>query len=260
MLDRRQPHPEFEKHGSFEHLPLGAILRRDSRTLELANYVDEAKLPPVPATFDLTKNVPKWPMYANDRLGDCTCAAAGHMVEAWSAANDDEHTPPESTVVGMYDKTGDGTDDGRNPTDVLNYWRKHALGGGSKPIGPYATVDPHNEAHVKAAIYLFGGVYAAIDLPKTAQSQPVWDVVGNGKTGDSAPGSWGGHAVPFEAYDEQGVIPITWGATIDASWGFVKAYAFELFAIISPDWFKSGKTPAGFDLAQLEADVKALTA
>lgn len=255
-------HPHFAQHGSFENLPLGAITgHTDARTLALADYLDDAVvLPKIPATLDLTKKVPSWPMYGNDSKGDCTCACAGHMVQAWSAANLHEETPPLSKVIGMYDDTGDGTDDGRVPTDVLNYWRQHGLGAGSHKITAYASIDPLNIAHVKAASYLFGGVYLAVELPITAQRQSVWDVVGDGKTGDSAPGSWGGHAIPYEAYDSHGGVVVTWGALLKATWAFHKAYVSEVYAVISPDWFKSGKTPAGFNLAQLEADVKALTA
>jgi hypothetical protein len=60
-------------------------VRRDVRTLALARYVDRAELPQPPVRLDMTRRVPGWPMYANDRLGDCTCAAAGHMIEAWPA-------------------------------------------------------------------------------------------------------------------------------------------------------------------------------
>ncbi|HYB25349.1 MAG TPA: hypothetical protein VEF89_01915 [Solirubrobacteraceae bacterium] len=35
-----------------------------------------------------------------------------------------------------------------------------------------------------------------IALPVTAQGQTEWTVVGDGKTGNSAPGSWGGHGIP----------------------------------------------------------------
>ena len=61
-------------------------VRTDVRTLSLARYVDKAKLPSPPDAFDETTQVHDWPMYANDRIGDCTIAAAGHMIEAWTAA------------------------------------------------------------------------------------------------------------------------------------------------------------------------------
>ena len=63
-------------------LPVGPTSARShSRT------VRPAVLPPPPPTLDLAAPVPDWPMYANDRLGDCTTAAAGHMIEAWTAAS-----------------------------------------------------------------------------------------------------------------------------------------------------------------------------
>ena len=56
--------------------------REDSRTLFIANYLTP-QLPPPPPALDLTRKVKAWPMYNNDQIGDCTCAAAGHMVELW---------------------------------------------------------------------------------------------------------------------------------------------------------------------------------
>ena len=51
-------------------------VRHDVRTLQLARYVDTAVLPAPPASYDETAHVHDWPMYANDRIGDCTCAAS----------------------------------------------------------------------------------------------------------------------------------------------------------------------------------------
>ncbi len=60
-------------------------VRTDVRTLRIGRYVDTAKLPEPPVALDLADRVGDWPMYANDRIGDCTIAAAGHMIEAWTA-------------------------------------------------------------------------------------------------------------------------------------------------------------------------------
>ena len=53
-------------------------VRLDVRTLPLPRYVDRSKLPPPPTELDLAAAVREWPMYANDRIGDCTTAAAAH--------------------------------------------------------------------------------------------------------------------------------------------------------------------------------------
>lgn len=252
-------HPHLDRHGSFEALPLGRVApKHDPKTLRLASYLDDTVvLPEIPTDHDWTAGVPSWPMYGNDRLGDCTIAAAGHLVQAWTAAAGALVTPDDALLEQAY-IPGTGTDDtGRFEVDVLNYWRQTGIAGDQ--IIAYAYVDPQNLDHVRAAIYLFGGVYTGIALPKSAQGQPVWDVVGDGKTGDSQPGSWGGHAVPYLAYSPDGLKTVTWGAVLGLTNAFHLAYCDELYAPISADFLAAGKTPAGFDLAALQADLTAIT-
>lgn len=262
-------HPQLAEHGSFDHLKLGRKpAQHDKRTLELATYLDPAILPTIPPAHDLAAAVTDWPMYENDALGDCTIAAAGHMIQAWSTAAGTPKTPAMSDVASMYWETGDppmaaadpgsATDDGRDELSVLKYWR--ATGLGADKIGAFVSVDPKNPALVRAAIYLFGGVYTGIALPLAVRGGHAWDVAGPRLIGQFAPGSWGGHAVPYEAYDQQGVTVITWGAPLKATWRFHAAYTEEVYAIISPDFLAEGKSPEGFDLAALTADLTALTA
>jgi hypothetical protein len=140
---------------------------------------------------------------------------------------------------------------------VLNYWRQNGVGGRDK-ITAYVSVNPSNIAHVKAAIYLFGGVYTGISLPLTAQTQHEWDVVGDGRTGNSAPGSWGGHAVPYLVYTPTTFGVVTWGDVLSLTTRFHEAYTDELYAVISPQFLKAGESPAGFNLAALQSDLAAL--
>lgn len=248
-------HPELAIRGSFEGLPLGRVeARHDPRTLRLAKYLDDSSLPAIPEGWDYTSGVPSWPMYGNDRLGDCTIASAAHLVQAWTAAAGAPATPEEAAVLEAY-ITGTGTEDvGRFEVDVLNYWRKQGIAG--HKIEAYAYVDPKNLAHVRAAIYLFGGLYAGIDLPKSAQGQPVWDVAGDGATGDSSPGSWGGHAVPYLGYGPDGLVTVTWGARLVLTDAFHLAYCDELYVPLSLDFLNQGKTPAGFDAVELVYDLE----
>jgi len=85
---------------------LGKLTPRvDVRTLTLSRYVDQAQLPDPPSTFDVTEHVADWPMYANDRIGDCTTAAAGHMIEAWTAAARGSSVEvSESAVLAAFDR------------------------------------------------------------------------------------------------------------------------------------------------------------
>jgi hypothetical protein len=88
----------------------------------------------------------------------------------------------------------------------------------------------------------------------------VWTVPPGGPTGQGAPGSWGGHAVPIVAYDARGLICITWGELMRMTWQFWNAYCDEAYGLLSPDWIAAGKAPAGFDWQQLVADMGELKA
>lgn len=259
-------HPELIKHGSFAHLKTGRLpVRHDPRTLQLARYLT-AKLPKPPTVFGIWKAVTVWPMYGNDKLGDCTCAAAGHMIEAWTAATGAIKTVSSGAITRTYWLTGTPsstkgtaggpTDTGRVELDILKFWRTTGISG--HKIGAFASVQPKNHSHMKAGTWLLGGLYVGIALPITAQTQQIWDVVGDGKTGDSQPGSWGGHAIDIVGYDSQGLIGVTWGNLIKITWAFVDTYFEEAYAIISNDWLTKGVTPTGLNLAQLEADLAAL--
>lgn len=264
------PHPELEEHGSFEHLPLGRLpVRHDERTLSIEKYVDLAVLPELPDSADYSSGIGLWPMYGNDKLGDCTAAAAGHMVTAWTHAIGAEHTIDDSDVEELYWRTGNPssdigepggeTDTGRVELDVLNYWRHTGIG--ADKIGAYAGVAPGEVEHVKATVWLFGGAYIGVALPLTAQHQQVWDVDGN-PDDDHTPayrGSWGGHAVNVVAYDPEGVTVVTWGALQKMTWAFWHAYVDEAYAVLSPDFFKDGVSLEGFDVATLQADLAAVT-
>jgi len=236
-------------------------VRTDTRTLQLARYVDRAKLPAPPATFDETGHVSDWPMYANDRLGDCTCAAAGHMIEAWTgAARGTAVEITEKSVVSAFEKvklvdpvTGE---EGAVELDVLNYWRKHGIG--RHKIGAFAKVSVWDHALVQTGAFTFGGVYIGLSLPVTAQSQQVWDWTGS-LTGPAKPGSWGGHAVDVVAYDATGLTVVTWGALKKMTWAFWDRYCDEAYCIVSSDFLQAGKAPNGLDLNALKADLALVT-
>ena len=88
-------------------------VKKDDRNLQLARYLDDAVvLPEVPASVDWSKQVGSWPMYGNDKLGDCTCAAVGHMEEAWSANAGAPEVPTDKDVLDLYWATGNA-DTGR---------------------------------------------------------------------------------------------------------------------------------------------------
>jgi len=235
--------------------------RHDPRTLALPAYVTLDLKPP--DQYEWGTKVAKWPMYKNDTVGDCTSAAAGHMVEAWTSdAKGDTTVLPEAAILKAYeDLSGYDPGTGRNDNgaaelDVLKYWRSTGIG--RHKISAFVSVEPGNHLSIKQAAYLFGGCYIGVALPVSAQQQDVWTVPAGGPVGPGAPGSWGGHAVNVVAYDAQGLTVITWGAPKRMTWTFWDAYCDEAYGILTKDFIAKGRAPQGFKLAQLEKDLTAL--
>jgi hypothetical protein len=232
--------------------------QHDPRTLQMANYLE---LPAIPAAQDWTqKAAANWGMMLNDQLGDCTCAAVGHITQAWSSNASKEITLPDQAILKAYEavggyKPGDpSTDQGAVELDVLRYWRKTGVGG--YKIDAFMAIEPKNHTHIQAAVDLFGGSYIGLSLPVSAQKQAVWSVPPGGPAGTGAPGSWGGHAVVIEAYDVHGLTCITWGQTKRMTWSFWDAYCDEAYAILSELWAGKKPAPSGFNLAALKSDLK----
>ncbi|MGB8064685.1 MAG: hypothetical protein WCF26_22555 [Candidatus Sulfotelmatobacter sp.] len=238
--------------------------RHDPRTLLLASYVTPA-LPAPPPQDDLTSKINSWGMMENDQLGDCTCAAAGHLIMEWTAnAGKKMVTPTDKQIVAAYSgitgynpATG-ANDNGAVEIDVLNYWRQSGIA--AHKIGAYVALEPSNHIHIQDSVYIFEGCYIGLQLPVSAQAQvqnhQPWSVPPGGPTGDGKPGSWGGHAVPVVAYDPRGLTVVTWGALQIMTWSFWEAYCDEAYAIISTDYLNDKQeSPAGFNMQQLQADL-----
>lgn len=234
----------------------------DDRLFQLANYI-AGDLPKAPTSVDLTKKISVWPMLANDTVGDCTCAAAGHTIHGWTAnvgspiiLSDKDVLSAYSAITG-YSPSKPGSDRGAQMQDVLKYWRK--TGVGKHRIGAYAGVEPGNFEHIKLSVNMFGVCYLGVALPISAQRQNVWSVPPGGARGAGAPGSWGGHAITALAYDHYGVTVVTWGALKRMTWAFLSTYADEAYAVLSADWINGKKqSPTGFDFSVLQKDLSSL--
>lgn len=233
----------------------------DARTLSFSDYTNTTALPPAPATccYGQTIAPTGWGMMANEIVSDCTLAAAGHLIMAWTAANGAMVTPADDQIIAAYSAiTGYNpvtkqNNTGSNLLNVLNYWRKSGIA--NHKIAAFTALQPGNHDHIRQAVYLFGGCYIGLALPASAKTQTVWAVPPGGATGQGAPNSWGGHAVPVIGYDSQYLTVVTWGITKQLTWGFWDAYCDESYCIITPD-FAGAKSPNGFKMETLQADLK----
>ena len=237
----------------------------DDRTFRFGDYLTPA-LPAPPASVAYYQKVPTWPMYYNDQYGDCTCAAAGHMIQNWTANAATEVTVPPAAVLTFYEHfvgTPPPPDEGCNMLTVLKYWR--ATGLGQHKVQAFTSLQLQNQSQAQSAIYLLGGIYLGVALPDFAVAQGgdwltiPWVVPPGGPVGNAAPDPHNGHCIPAVGYDAEQLWVVTWGGLKSMSWGFYNAYADESYAVVSADFIgSSGRSPEGFNLAALMSDLTQL--
>lgn len=239
---------------------------RDERDLRLGTYLTQ--LPAVPYTFGHQGVFPTvgWQMLGNDEVGDCAVAGPAHEHMLWrKAAHPDTH-PSFATAGVLADysaisgyRPGDpSTDVGCNVRDVAKY--RHHTGivdahGHRHKIAAYLRMDQQNVTHLKAAVYLFGTIGLGILVPDSAMAQfnvhQPWDVVPNAQIE-------GGHYVPLVGWDGAYWYVVTWGTLQRMTPRFLMRYCDEAWAYIARDYLASGRTPEGFNMAQLHADLAAV--
>jgi len=251
---------------------LGKLVKKhDPRTFQLSQYIrptPRAEIRKPPNKIGFYEKIETWPMLLNNKIGDCTCAAAGHMIKSWSTYTGDPCTPTDTAILNAYKAVSGyipgcpGSDQGAYMLDVLNYWRHYGIGGHKiTAFLEFPTNIKKIGWHFKNSIWQFGGAYIGMQLPLSAQAQmgSVWIVPPNGPVGWGEKGSWGGHCITILEYDSGGLNCITWGAVQRMSWSFFSTYADEAYAILSPDWATASKiSPSNFDYNQLMADISTL--
>jgi hypothetical protein len=233
----------------------------DPRTLRFGNYVTP-ELPAPPPSINYGRKVSVWPVYYNDEYGDCTCAAAGHMIQNWTANAGTKVTPPPQTVLTFYEHfvgNPPPPDAGCDMLSVLKYWRTSGLD--NHKVQAFAAVQLKNQSEAQCATYLFGSLYIGVALPDFAIQGNMltvpWVVPSTGPVGDAAPNPDNGHCIPAVAYDDQNLYVVTWGEIKAMSWQFYDTYADEAFAVMSQDFIgPNGENPVGFDMAALRNDLE----
>lgn len=237
------------------------------------------KLSPTPIAFKLSKYGAALPappklaghvgladsnMFANDRLGDCVCAGAGHETLLWNQLGGKTVTVTDQNVIAMYEAVAGynpadpSTDQGTDMAAAASWRRKTGLAdaaGTRHKIGAYVAIDKGNRTELMQAIWLFGAAGVGIQFPASAMTQfdagKPWTVVKGSKIE-------GGHYVAAVGYDSAYIYVITWGKLQRMTWAFFDKYNDEGFAYLSTEFIKAGKSPEGFDLTTLQSDLAAL--
>lgn len=236
-------------------------VKHDPRTLKLADYVNFAKLPPPPSALDNSRFVAAWPMFGNDRLGDCTIAAFAHMTQLWMAMSGKAKMPTEKSVENLYYAIGrtenpgqSKPDNGLVMLDVMNWMSKHTIA--TEKVAAYVKVDLRNHDHVKQAIMLFGGVDIGFGI---SQPDKLFQEFGAGTPWTPESGAvTEGHSVPLVGWDTSTFNCVTWGRTQRGTGAWLDSMGDEGYAIIPQTWKAKGAIPNGLDWAALQADLAAI--
>lgn len=213
--------------------------------------------------IDWASRVAQWPMYLNDKIGDCTCAGAGHLIQALTTYGPGATvTVADADVLSAYEalsgynpSTG-ANDNGANEQDVLSYWEKTGIGG--HHITAFASVNVADEAEMRVAMRWFGGVYIGVNVPQSAQDQ-----FSNGQPwayDASADNSiLGGHAIVIQEWDTEYLRVVTWGQLQPVTWEWMAHFGEEAWVVVTPDFLEAnGLEGSGISAAQLVADFKNL--
>jgi hypothetical protein len=236
-----------------------------------AKYFDAANMPPVPDAFDFSTlcPTPLADVLANDTLGDCTSAGAGHLIDVFTAGGGAPVVITAAEAIAFYsqstgyDPSNPASDQGGDEVTVLTSWKTLGYDGkGGHPIAGFVQVDPTNAALLRACCFYFGGLYFGLELPDTytnpfpSSNGFVW--------GPGTPDPNQGHCIVGLGADETGIKVDSWGLLGTFTYDAIAELCSEanggmVFAVISRDWVNaaSQRSPAALDWGTLVADFDA---
>jgi hypothetical protein len=244
----------------------------DDRDLLFAAYAVAAKLPRAPkGSFGHDAAIAplgeSWGMLGNDSYGDCVWAGAAHETMVWNAEQGRRVSFSDDAVLGDYSAaTGfrpddPSTDQGTDVREAMGYRRSTGVADGRHQrhkIAAYVRLDPGNHTELWQALYLFGVVGIGFEFPDYAMDEfrqnRRWSYHRKGQIE-------GGHYVPVVA--RKGAtepVVVTWGREQEMTLGFYEHYCDEAWVPLSEEALSGGRSLEGFDLAALQADLRALSA
>jgi len=221
-------------------------LKTTRKALQFSDFFRFVDLPAETAFW--TKKAPvALRTFGNDRYGNCTRAKQAYAIlrmERLEQRRTVQITDEEviRVYIAMSDRLYGGGDNGAYEDDALNEWRNpettiRDVSGHPYTIDAYLRINALNHQEVKAGLALSGahGVAVCFNLPAAAQDLTRWDIPeGQPLIGPWMPGTWGGHSMFANDYDEPDlIVDDTWGeGPRRVSWRFVAAYMDEAHLVI----------------------------
>ena len=243
---------------------LGLLPATKSPELKLGSYLDTTQLPPLPAVFGHHTKIPPeaWGLLGNDQVGDCTIAGVEHIEMIWNSMVGTEVVFSTGTAlqdyssVTGYTPTDPNTDVGSDSVTVAEYWKETGLidtRGKRHQLAAYLSVNTSMLDHLYYSCWLFGATGLGVGLPASAEAQFM-----NNKPWTVMPGDEivGGHYIPLVGRDEKQLYIVTWGRLQAVTEEWLTTYISEAVAYLSQEDLTDGKSPEGFNYAELVADLR----
>jgi hypothetical protein len=242
--------------------------KHDKRTLKFRTVVCKAdKDIKVPSEYDWGSRIKpnhNWGDYGNLKLNNCTFSTAAHAILIWkSYKSKNVYRPGVKTIIDDYSKLIKGKrtakslqqflNRGGAPLEairVLNNWRKKGIDG--HKIIAFAKLSFRDkkdmQEEVKRVIYLYGGCYIGINIPRSVEKQwqqnKVWRVIKRVPPGDARRRLWFSHALLATGYNEKELRVITFGKEETMTWEFFVKYVDEAYAVFDEKFLRARKTPS----------------
>lgn len=259
-------HPAGRLHvlGDGRVFHVGGRKKRPSRgpRLRLASYIDKAKLTGPAPDVDYSKTAQGLSdVLGNNRLGDCTCAGVGHLIDIVTGAAGSPAQVTEAQAIALYEAAcgynpaDPKTDQGGDEVTVLDYVCEHGLDGkGLHKFDASISVNWADREEVRLALYWFGNLYFGAGLPDSwlspfpSSNGFVW--------GPGTPNDNNGHCFVGVSSSAAGIGIDTWGLLGTLS--FDATAVDEVHTVLTCDWFSrvSQLSPAGLAYQDLLADMK----
>lgn len=253
-------------------LRFGKTPARHLTKLKLQDYLIKPQLPTPPDNFSYAQFLPHdaqgqvaCGMLANDQYGDCVLAGGAHEHMLWTGAAHavvPKFTPDavlsDYTAITGFNPKDPESDQGTDMQVAADYRRKTGLvdaDGKRHMIGAYVAVQPETAHQLRLASYMFCAVGLGLVLGDAQIDQFT-----SGRPWAGRPtGDRGGHYVPLVGFEGKNALVITWGKLQRLSLTYLARYSDEALVYFSDEMISQGKGPTGLDVAQLSADLNAVT-
>lgn len=228
------------------------------RTLKLRDFLVSGLA--APAACDLTTQTGRdTDDLGNTDVGDCAIAGPGHFVNWEDDLNHRPRTATRARTIDEYQNFGyvpgdESTDTGCYALDVMKWWRSVGLFG--RKIKAFAQVNYFNPEEVAKAIFLLGGVFLCMALPKKVKDGSIFTAKLWEPAADDG-GPAGGHFMWCEGSN----LVNSWGERIRPDDAMIERYCFDAYAVVSEDAITpNGRAFSGLDIAGMGEALASVTA